>query len=57
VLSDPADPGEPDERTPESVDVPPRAEISRRRVRIVLAVLILVLVAIGAALLIWGLSR
>ena len=46
---------EPDERTPESIDVPPRAEIAPRRVRIVLMVLILF--AIAAALLIWGLSR
>ena len=46
---------EPDVRTPEAVDVPPRAEISSRRVLIVLAGL--VLCAIAAALLIWGLSR
>jgi protein phosphatase len=46
---------EPDERTPESVDVPPRAEISSRRVRIVLAVLVVLVIA--AVLLVWGLSR
>jgi len=52
---------EPDERTPESVDVPPPAAtgagpaISQRRVLIVLAVLSLF--AIAAVLLIWGLSR
>ncbi len=51
-----SDPAEPDERTPESVEVPPPAEISPRRVRLVFAVLILL--AIVAALLIWwGLSR
>ena len=50
-----ADPAEPDERTPESVEVPPRAEIAPRRVLLVFA--ILVLIAIAAALLIWGLSR
>ena len=55
AVSEPEDPGEPDERTPESVDVPPRAEISSRRVRIVLA--LLVVVAVAVALLIWGLSR
>ncbi len=48
--------GEPDELTPESVDVlPPLVEIAPRRVRIVLAALILV--GIAAALVIWGLSR
>jgi len=52
---------EPDERTPESVDVPPHAEIapgpaiSQGRVRLVLAVLIVLVIA--AALLIWGLTR
>ncbi len=52
---------EPDEKTPESVDVPPPAEsargpaISQTRVRIVLAVLVVLLIAAG--LLIWGLSR
>jgi serine/threonine protein phosphatase PrpC len=55
ALSEPEDHGEPDERTPESIDVPPQAEISSRRVRIVLAVL--VLLAIAAALVIWELSR
>jgi len=55
AVSDPEDHGEPDERTPESIEVPPRAEISPRRVRFVLAAL--VLVAIAAALLIWGLSH
>src|SRR5205823_2859398 len=35
-----SDAGEPDERTPESVDVPPSAEIAPRRVRLVLAGLI-----------------
>jgi hypothetical protein len=49
-------PDEPDERTPEAIDVPPRAETSSRRVRLVLAALV-VLVAIAAALLIWGLTR
>jgi protein phosphatase len=53
VAADP--PGEPDEPAPEPVDGPARAEISSRRVRIVLAVL--VVVAIAAGLLIWGLSR
>jgi protein phosphatase len=57
---DPATPGEPDERTPESVDVPalpPQAatsggpEISGRRVGLVLAALILI--AAAAALIIW----
>jgi protein phosphatase len=56
AVSEPEDPGEPDERTPESVDVPPRAAISPRRVGIVFAVVLVVLV-IAAALLIWGLSR
>ena len=52
---------EPDEQTPESVDVPSPAEsasgpaISQRRVRLVFSVL--VLLAIAVALLIWGLSR
>jgi protein phosphatase len=53
-----SDPGEPDEKTPETVDVAPRPEqtgISRRRLWIVLGVL--VVVAIAVALLIWGLSR
>ncbi|HEY2355687.1 MAG TPA: Stp1/IreP family PP2C-type Ser/Thr phosphatase [Gaiellaceae bacterium] len=58
ALSDAEDPREPDERTPESVEVPPAAEtpaVSRRRVWIALSVLVLVVIA--AALLIWGLSR
>ncbi|MDX6481788.1 MAG: family protein phosphatase [Gaiellaceae bacterium] len=55
AVSAPEDHGEPDERTPESVDMPPRAEISQRRVRIVFGAL--VVVAVAAALLIWGLSR
>jgi PPM family protein phosphatase len=46
---------EPDERTSESVDAPPRAQIAPRRVAIVLAVL--VLIALAIALLVWGLSR
>ena len=48
AVTDADDPGEPDERTPEAVDVPPGAEIAQRRVLIVLTVL--VLVAIAAAL-------
>ncbi len=56
AATEPEDPGEPDERTPESVDVPPRAEISPRRVGIAFAVVLIVL-AIAAALLVWGLSR
>jgi protein phosphatase len=50
-----AGPGEPDERTREYVDPPPPADVSRKRVRFVLTVL--VLLAIAAALLIWGLTR
>jgi protein phosphatase len=46
---------EPEENPPDSVEVPPRARIAPRRVGIVLATL--VLLAIVAALLIWGLSR
>jgi protein phosphatase len=46
---------EPEEETAEHAAVPPRAEIAPRRVLIVLAVL--VVFAIAAALLIWGLSR
>jgi len=55
------DPGEPDERTPEAVTVPasagtaPGAAISQRRVAIVFAALVLLLIAAG--LLIWELSR
>jgi protein phosphatase len=45
----------PDEQTAEAIDLPPRAEISSRRVGVVL--LALVLLVIAAALLIWGLSR
>ncbi len=46
---------EPDELTPEAIDLAPRAEISSRRVRLVL--LALVLVVIAAGLLVWGLTR
>ena len=51
----PALSGEPDELTPEAIDLPPRAETAPRRVRLVVTVL--VLLAIAAALLIWGLTR
>jgi protein phosphatase len=59
AVSEP-DAGQPDERTPESADVAPRAEvvppaISQRRVLVVLGVLVLLLVVAG--LVIWGLSR
>lgn len=47
--------GEPDELTPESVAVPPQAAIAPRRVGIVLGAL--VVLAIVAALIVWGLSR
>ena len=46
---------EPDERTPEAIDLPPRAERAPRRAGLVFA--ILVLLAIAAALLVWGLTR
>jgi hypothetical protein len=60
AVSELEDPDEPDEQTPESVDVPPRAEvtppaISQRRVVLVLTALVVLLIAAG--LLIWGLSR
>jgi serine/threonine protein phosphatase PrpC len=50
-----SDPDEPDERTPEAIDVPPRAEIAPRRVRLVFAILVLTVIA--TALVVWGLSR
>ena len=54
------EPGDPDERTPESVDVEPSSEItppaiSQRRVLVVLGALVVLLIVAG--LLIWGLSR
>jgi len=53
ALADPGETAEPDELTPESIVVRPRAEIVPRRVGLVFAVLVFVVVA--AVLLIWGL--
>ena len=53
ALTDPGETAEPDELTPESIVVRPRAEIVPRRVGLVFAVLVFVVVA--AVLLIWGL--
>ncbi len=60
VVTEPEELAEPDESTPESVDVEPRSEttppaISQRRVLVVLGALVVLLIVV--ALVIWGLSR